>query len=169
MKHGRRTDLEEMRYRVPGVRNRFFQVNVKIIAVCMVLCFVAIAFTFALESVKEEMENKPKIKFFYFIKLEDPEATSDYLYLNRYVYEHCFVYYDERCAGSQELDFSWCREKIAEKLTSLASTSGGKNMVVIFSSSGSNYLHFTEEDIPLLGKEIFSVDDVKQLIQELRS
>lgn len=172
MKRNRKTDLEEMRYRVPGIRNRFFHVNSKIIAVCLVLCFVAIMFTFAFESVKEKTQNKAHPKIFYFIRLDAPEGTLRSFALSNYFFDNCFVYYDERCIDKDDEDafnFTWCEQKIYNIIVYEHALSHNKNMIIIFSSNGSNYSVYTEKDIELLKKESFSKEEVMDIILEIRS
>lgn len=160
--------LEEMRYRVPGVKNRFFDVHGKIIAICAVICFVCVSFALALVSVKQSNEATAKPTCYFFVRLDDPEDVFEHAARLENKMICRFVLYDDVFVSENEneFDFSSLNEPTQSRLESYV-FKRDFNFIVIISAGENNSKEYDKYDISLLAKESLSWDDVWEIIKTL--
>lgn len=160
--------LEEMRYRVPGVRNRFFNVHGKIIAICAVICFVFVSFALALVSVKQNNESRATMSAYFFVNLSSPEETISRSTMYSVIVKCYYVLYDDTFASEtgSGFDFSSVNAPSREILEESILRKEG-NFLVMINSGEKNHKCYTSDDMPLLGKENLSSDDIFEILKDI--
>ena len=92
-------NIETMRYKVPKVKNRFFQTHIKLILICAAVAAVLILLAFSYVVLHQAYLLEPKTTILLFCEVENLEETqnqlSNYTDLFRFVFVRYEVDFDE--------------------------------------------------------------------------
>ncbi len=98
----KKISTEQMRYSVPKVKNRFLQVHGKLIALCAVICLLAITVSLCFVTVRQAYTLEPKNNLIFYGTVENEEEARALIrkYFDR-IHIVLFMYEDN--AGKSEL------------------------------------------------------------------
>ncbi|MCM1220939.1 MAG: hypothetical protein NC548_41280 [Lachnospiraceae bacterium] len=94
--------IEEMRYKVPKVCNRFWQVHTRFILSCFVITCVAILISLSVVTVKGIQRLAPNPTIVFFCTIEEYDSVSNELKKYQESIDLFFVEYDHRFDSSSE-------------------------------------------------------------------
>ncbi len=91
-----RISREEMRYKVPGVCNRFWRVHTSFILLSAALCAVAIILACSYILVQDLRKMEPKMSFIFMCEVEDSEQIQRVTDKYAFTVDVYFAAYDSR-------------------------------------------------------------------------
>ncbi len=114
----KKISTEQMRYRVPGVRDRFLQVHGRLIVVCAILCLLAITVSLCFVTIRSAYTLEPKTTLIYYGMVEDEEAAHaliqkyyDRLHIILFLYEEPSEQYEIRNSYGQYASYYYTKNQ----------------------------------------------------------
>lgn len=102
MKRKKRLSAEQIRYYVPGIKNRFFDVHKTIILACMLMVFVVVTFYAAYLSVTSAAESETRAVIVLFCEVDDIVSARKEAEVLRHTYEVHFAVYEEKLQSDDD-------------------------------------------------------------------
>ena len=107
--------IEEMRYKVPKVKNRFIQTHIKLILICAMVAAVLILLAFSYALIHQSYILEPKTTVLLFCEVENYEETQNRLSKYEDLFKIVFVKYEVEFDEEDGYDFSGFGSRISEK------------------------------------------------------
>lgn len=98
---------EQMRYKIPGVTNRFFNVHKTLVAVCVVVLVILILFLSSYFIISASITNEQIPIIIFFCEVDDVSIIDEYSYSLGDEYRIYFANYDERAYKNGAIDYSF--------------------------------------------------------------
>lgn len=169
-----RISSEEMRYKVPGVCNRFWQVHARFIVLSALLCAVTIILACSYILVQGLRKMEPKMSFIFFCTVEDSEQVQRVVDKYASTVDVYFAEYDSRfvpkaTAENDEIadtyDFSFFGTFMEESY----STPHADMMFVVLQPDLSEGLAYLYKEFDYASGDTLRTDDIDRIIGEVLS
>lgn len=98
---------EQMRYKIPGVTNRFFNVHKTLVAVCVLILVILILFLSSYFIISASITNELIPFIIFFCEVDDVSIIDEYSYSLGDEYRIYFAHYDERAYKNGVIDYSF--------------------------------------------------------------
>lgn len=98
----KKVSTEQMRYSVPGVKNRFWQVHGRLIALCAILCLLAVTVSLSFATVRQAYTLEPKNTLIYYGTVQNEEEARQ-LVLKYYDRVHIVLFMYETNARKSQI------------------------------------------------------------------
>ncbi len=134
-----------MRYRVPGVANRFFGVHIRFIIICLTAAVMAITVVLSFLTIRKVQMLFGKPLFLFFCTVDDPAATEKALHKYDITLDIYLVHYCEQFIHTEEddtypnkpYDFSSLGEFVEQSYLANSDWDNATTAVVYINESGS--------------------------------
>ena len=165
LQHKNRISTEQMRYRIPHVRNRFWSVHKSIIFLCLILLLILITFLSAFLSVRASALSGSRFALLFFCEIGDPEnipVVADKLKYHHEVFfaknDDAFISHDD----NHTYDLSMFGEKVNTYFQKIYDSS---LFALLFSPERSIYIKITYGSIDATPTEKFSCNEAVDAVK----
>ncbi len=159
----KRITSEEMRYKVPKVKNRFIAAHAKFIIACALFAVISIILFASFAYIAESRKLEPKRAFVFTCDVQDIDACNKVADKFTQTAEIYFAKYDEQFAYNNEkcsFDFSCvCNTEFKIEIDE-------NTALVLFKNNRSSYYDYTFEKLELSNGAL-SAEQVEQIVREI--
>ena len=153
---------EEMRYKVPKVKNRFIAAHIKFIAVCAVIAAIAVILFASYLYITEIRKLEPKRAFVFVCDVQNIDECNKIAAKFSNTVEIYFAKYDEQFTSSKENSFNF---------SAVTNTLGdyepeANTAVIIFNSNRKSSYYYSYEYFGLTESPL-TAEQIEKIVREM--